>query len=466
VGDSFTLAAGVNTLFAQWVPDAAALGFDANGGTGTTAPIAGVAEQVVTVPASGFTRAGWTFTGWNTAPDGSGTPYAVGASFTLAAGANALFAQWSADAAELVYDANTGSGVTGPTTGVTDQVVTVADNAFTKPGYTFAGWNTASDGLGTSLAPGGDFTLTPGTTTVYALWRPDPATLVYGSNGGVGTMDPASGVTDQTVTIAANAFTRDGYTFTGWNTAADGTGTAYAAGDTFTLAPGTSVLQAQWTPDPATLSFDANGGTGTATDITGVTDQVVTLPASPFTKPGYTFAGWNTTRDGTGTSLAPGGLYGLPVGTTILYAQWLPQAASLNYHANGGTGTTESTLGVTDEIVTVAANAFTRDGYTFTGWNTAADGSGTSYQPGDLFTLTETATILYAQWTATNGGNSNGGGNNGGGNGTTDPPVITALPTTGPGNLNALLSTTALLLAAGTWLTLTQRHRRRSESHT
>ena len=69
----------------------------------------------------------------------------------------------------------------------------------------------------------------------------------------------------------------------------------------------------------------------------------------------------------------------------------------LNYNANDGTGsmTPDSRFG--EGTVTVRANGFTRDGYDFTGWNTAADGKGTAYNPGDELELTESLT-LYAQW--------------------------------------------------------------------
>ena len=70
----------------------------------------------------------------------------------------------------------------------------------------------------------------------------------------------------------------------------------------------------------------------------------------------------------------------------------------LTYDANGGAGTIDSTTGAAGESVNVAKNVFTRNNYTFTGWNTQADGKGTAYKPGDSFTLTDKDTVLYAQW--------------------------------------------------------------------
>lgn len=76
---------------------------------------------------------------------------------------------------------------------------------------------------------------------------PAQSKLSYDANGGAGTMSPATGAAGGAVVVAQNGFTRSGYTFAGWNTQADGNGTAYKAGDTFTLTDKNAVLYAQWT---------------------------------------------------------------------------------------------------------------------------------------------------------------------------------------------------------------------------
>ena len=74
--------------------------------------------------------------------------------------------------------------------------------------------------------------------------------------------------TNAATALTANTFTRTGYTFAGWNTAANGTGTAYADGATYTFTADIT-LYAQWTALPThTVTFDANGGTGTMTPQT------------------------------------------------------------------------------------------------------------------------------------------------------------------------------------------------------
>ena len=117
---------------------------------------------------------------------------------------------------------------------------------------------------------------------------------------------------------------------------------------------------------------------------------------------------------------------------------------SLSYDANGGMGTMGAEAGVAGTTVTVAQNGFTRDNYTFTGWNTQADGKGDAYKPGDSFTLTDKDTVLYAQWSKNSGGTGTGT------NGTAKP---TNLPKTGD-NSN-LASCFALLLVGGGALTAT-----------
>jgi len=118
---------------------------------------------------------------------------------------------------------------------------------------------------------------------------------------------------------------RTGFTFAGWNTAADGLGTAYAAGGSYTTdAPVT--LYAAWTPDPTySVIFDGNGATtGTApagqTKTLGV-PLVLTTSTGALGKTGALFGGWNTAADGSGVPYAPGDVYALDAPLT-LYAVW------------------------------------------------------------------------------------------------------------------------------------------------
>lgn len=226
--------------------------------------------------------------------------------------------------------------------------------------------------------------------------------LTYDGNGN--TSGHVDGVTGRPgdVKVAANGFACTGHTFTGWNTRADGSGTAYKAGGALHL-DADATLYAQWRANAYKVAFDANKGTGTMVDETFAYDRPQALTANGFKRDGYTFTGWNTKPDGSGDGYADGQeVLNLTVkdgGTVTLYARWTAKPAKLVYDGNGNTsGATEPTTGTTDQTVAVRDNGFRRDGYTFAGWNTRPDLSGDTIAPGDRATL-RGETHLYAMWT-------------------------------------------------------------------
>ena len=197
--------------------------------------------------------------------------------------------------------------------------------------------------------------------------------------------------------------------FVGWNTSADGSGSAYQPGDSFTLR-GDVTLYAQWTAKTtATVSFDANGGKTILVvpgeDWTRRTFRYGSAFAAPhgilLSNSGYSFAGWNTSADGSGCGYQPGDSFTLR-GDVTLYAQWTAKAtATVRFDANGGQGTVGPQTGLEGSPFTAPeGSGLSNPGYSFAGWNTSADGTGSAYRPGDSFTLNGDVT-LYAQWTAT-----------------------------------------------------------------
>ena len=149
----------------------------------------------------------------------------------------------------------------------------------------------------------------------------------------------------------------------------------------------------------STVTFNANGGTGTMANQT--TNTPTALTTNAFTRTGYTFSGWNTAANGSGTAYANGATYPFTANVT-LYAQWTINQYTLTYNGNGNTGGTAPSPVTQDYNTTVAAAApgtLVRSGYTFTGWNTASNGSGNTYAVGAPFTFTA-STTLYAQWIA------------------------------------------------------------------
>ena len=231
--------------------------------------------------------------------------------------------------------------------------------------------------------------------------------IAYDANGGTGTMDDQAINSADTATLTANVFKRTNYTFTGWNTQADGKGVPYAdkasvkgiaeAGETLTF-------YAQWKRQTYTVKFDANGGVGSMTNQTINRGASASLKANAFLRTDYDFTGWNTKADGSGTTYADkASVKNLAAAgkTVTLYAQWEAQFYIVTYNGNGGVGGYANQKKAIGETFALNKNPFLRDTYTFMAWNTRADGSGTYYldrqEVTDIGEPGETVT-LYACW--------------------------------------------------------------------
>lgn len=409
---------GIVTMVAQWSANEAHIRYNPNPPTGRTPGGQGTANwtghtgDTPTISQNGWTIDGYTFAGWATSPDGSGARYAPGARWT-ANGTLTLYAQWTPGQASLTYDGNGATGgKTDPQTGKTDEKINVRDNGFTRDGYTFVTWNTQADCKGNAVKPNSEWTLR-GSSTLYACWAGTAQTLTYHGNGATGGNTAAqSGKTGDELTTNANGFTRDGYTFVRWDTAKDGSGTAYGEGKNgvsqYVMKPAGNDLYAIWKANPATIQYrnDWPNTTGSTPDTTGDTGDTVTISQNSFDRPGYTFTGWSTSKRGD-PSLQPGDKHTLEPRTTTVWAQWKADPAHLVYNSNIGTvgSETKTVDGVVDQTVKTITNPFDRPGYTFSGWNTQADGKGKAYATGADYVLTandkstpKNTSVLYAQW--------------------------------------------------------------------
>jgi len=409
---------GIVTMVAQWSANEAHIRYNPNPPAGKTTGGQGTPNwdghtgDTPTIGQNGWTIDGYTFAGWATSPDGSGARYAPGARWT-ANGTLTVYAQWTPGQASLTYDGNGATGgKTDPQTGKTDEKINVRDNGFTRDGYTFVTWNTQADCKGNAVKPNSEWTLR-GSSTLYACWAGNAQTLTYHGNGATGGNTAAqSGKTGDELTTNANGFTRDGYTFVRWDTAKDGSGTAYGEGKNgvsqYVMKPAGNDLYAIWKANPATIQYrnDWPNTTGSTPDTTGNTGDTVTISQNSFDRPGYTFTGWSTSKRGD-PSLNPGDKHTLEPGTTTVWAQWKANPAHLVYNSNiGSIGSETKTVdGVVDQTVKTIDNPFDRPGYTFSGWNTQADGKGKAYDPGADYVLTandkstpKNTSVLYAQW--------------------------------------------------------------------
>lgn len=325
----------------------------------------------------------------------------------------------------ITYLANSATGGTAPAadSAATGSTVTVASDSgsLVRTGWTFAGWNTTADGAGTTYAAGsGQFTLT-GPVTLYAHWT---ASVTYDGNTSTSGSAPTDGSAysaADTVTVAApGSLAKTSSSFTGWNTVADGSGTDYVAGQTFTLpSSGGVTLYAIWATQ-RTITYDANGSSsGSAPNDQLVGDGATATLATntgSLARTGFVFGGWNTAADGSGSNYAEAGTLTVSADVT-LYARWLA-ARTVSYDGNGSTsGSVPTSQTVGDgRTVTVATNsgALARNGYSFDGWQTTTSG-GTRYAAGtSSFTVSSDVT-LYARWVANGGGSGGSGGSSGSG---------------------------------------------------
>ena len=196
-GDSYTNSQSVKnlastngatiTLYAQWKIQTFTVAFDKNGGTGTMANQTFTYNQAQTLTANTFTRAGYTFNGWNTKSDGSGNSYTDKQSIILTAAGLTLYAQWTANTYTVKFDGNGSDGGSMTVQSFTyGQSQALSANAFTRADYAFKNWNTKSDGTGTNYTDKqsvSNLTVTNGATvTLYAQWTPI-YTITWVANG-------------------------------------------------------------------------------------------------------------------------------------------------------------------------------------------------------------------------------------------------------------------------------------------
>ena len=163
------------------------------------------------------------------------------------------------------------------------------------------------------------------TATTTPAGEPETYTITYSGNSNTGGTAPASQTKTEDVTLVlrtnSGSLVRTSYVFAGWNTLANGSGTTYAVGADFTT-NATTTLYAKWTANPTySVTFDANGGTGSMSDQAIDEGASENLTANSFTRTSYTFAGWATTAGGS-VAYADQASYTIGSANVTLYAKW------------------------------------------------------------------------------------------------------------------------------------------------
>jgi uncharacterized repeat protein (TIGR02543 family) len=228
---------------------------------------------------------------------------------------------------------------------------------------------------------------------------PETYTVTFDANGATNETapQPITAAKGSVITLPNEVgLSIDGNTFGGWNTSAAGTGDHYTAGSPYTVNEDVT-LYAKWDkvpPEYRTVTFYTDGGSSISAQMV-IAGSMATRPADP-TKNGYTFGNWYS-DEGLTT------LYDFSTPVTVhinLFAKWIPNTYTVTFDKNntdlGSTEASPQTGTVTyPEPLGTLPEPPTRPGYTFTGWNKLANGTGEA--------VTETTAVnanitVYAQW--------------------------------------------------------------------
>ena len=276
-----------------------------------------------------------------------------------------------------------------------EEDVMFADTTISKTGYVFKGWyedealtNLFCNAGATASMPSRNFDL-------YAKWEAHYYTLHFDANGGTVNATDRDVLCDTPIGTLPTP-TKTGYTFTGWYTQASG-GTQVTSSSSFATT-GTITIYAHWTANTYTVSFNANGGSGSMASQTFTYDTAQSLRSNSFTKTNCAFLGWSTSSTATSATYTNGesvkNLTATANGTVTLYAVWESVSLSATSATLSRTPTGISLNKTSLTLATIATND-----YSNTGSITATASGYTS--PTKTITAT-TSTGAAVTWTSSN----------------------------------------------------------------
>ena len=306
----------------------------------------------------------------------------------------------------VTFDGNGGTGSMEPVTVEEGSRYVLPACGFTAPdGQEFKAWE-----IGGIEYNAGDDYVVLGNTEIKALWK-DPAvipttfTITFNANGGTGSMEPVTVEEGSRYPLPACGFTAPaGQEFKAWEIG----GIEYNAGDDYVVL-GNTEIKALWKdsaviPTTFTITFNANGGTGSMEPVTVEEGSRYPLPACGFIPPvNMQFSGWALSADG--SVIADGAI--MVTSNITLYAIWEPVPVNefvVFFDGNGGTPAVSSMTTIGHRLAFLPG-AFRSGSYRFDGWYTERNG-------GELIatsTVFAANTIVYAHWTYTGGSGGSGG---------------------------------------------------------
>ncbi len=344
-------------------------------------------ETITSTPPDDPTKTGYTFAGWDEEiPE------------TMPAGGVTITATWTPHTYTVKFDPNDGGGTEMANLPMTYGIEqSLPANTYAKTGYTFSGWSTdknATTATYTDKASVNNLTAEAnGEVTLYAIWTPIEYTVTWDIDG----VTTESKVAYGAAITAPETPTKDGYTFAGW----------YKGGEEVTfpmnMPPEALTLKAKWTAENYTITYNLDGGTVDGTNTTSYTIESETITLINPTKVGYTFAGWmgtDLTEATEDVTIAKGS-----TGDREYTATWTANTYTIKFDKNAvdAKGTMDDLSMTYGTAKNLTANAYSRTGYTFSGWSTDKNATTATYtDKTSVNNLTEAngeTVTLYAVWT-------------------------------------------------------------------
>ena len=390
------------TLYAQWTPNSYTVVYEGNGADkGTMKPKTMLCGKTYTLTANAFSRTGYAFQGWATDPDSSTPEYTNSqkgvALSTTDQDVVTLYAVWAPVTYKLTYKNLTVDELTQ-----VPQTYTIEDTielpAMSRDGFDFGGWY-----LDGAFRKPADTISGIGAKTIYAKWTAHKYTVTFhGSGADKGTMKDQPMVCGTAKALTKNAFTRVGYTFSGWTRDPNSGNAEFTNGQktlNLTYADGDTVeLYAVWTPIVYKITYkNLTADELTQVPQTYTIEDMVQLPA--MARDGFDFGGWYLD----GAFKKPADTIS-GIGARTIYAKWTAHKYTVTFHGNGADkGAMKDQPMVCGTAKALTKNAFTRVGYTFSGWTRDPNSGNAEFTNGQKtlnLTYADGDTVeLYAVWT-------------------------------------------------------------------
>jgi uncharacterized repeat protein (TIGR02543 family) len=400
-GTEFTQSSAVGatiTVYAKWNTYSYGVTFDGQNATTQAIPsIKTVASPATTIDAlpTPPTKAGYTFGGWFTQPNGAGAAFSA----TSAINANiTVYAKWNTYSYIISFDGQNATLPASPSIKTVASPATTIDALPTPPtktGYIFGGWFTQPNGGGAAYTAS---SIVTANDTVYAKWNTNAFTVTFDDQSANVHPSPTSKtITSPATTIDALPTPpgKTGYIFGGWFTLPNGAGAEFTASSAVT---GSITVYAKWNSYSYIITFDGQNATTPASPtvktVSSPNTAIDALPTPPA-RTGYIFGGWFTQTNGGGVAFTASTAV---TGSITVYAKWNTNAYTVTFDDQGAT----SSVNPTSKTVTSPATTIdalptppAKTGYIFGGWFTEQNGAGTEFTAISIVTASIT---VYAKW--------------------------------------------------------------------